>query len=92
MTDKVVLTIAISPEERKRIEEVAHERGYSAPEDYVLALIESDLETEADQAYFETEAWQAGERKTDADIAAGRFKTFDTMDAFIADLLDDEEE
>jgi hypothetical protein len=91
MSDKVSLTIDVTPEERERIEERAHRRGYEAPEDYVRALIESDLEADTDQAYFWTAEWQAGEREADADIAAGRVETFDTMDDLIADLLDDEE-
>jgi AbrB family looped-hinge helix DNA binding protein len=35
---------------------------------------------DADQAYFWTEEWQKGERKADADIKAGRVKTFDSVD------------
>ena len=38
------------------------------------------------QAYFWTEAWQAGERQADADIAAGRVAAFDDVDDLIADL------
>ena len=49
------------------------------------------IEIDPDQAYFYTEAWQAKEREADEDIAAGRFKTFDTMEAFLADLNSDDE-
>lgn len=101
MTDKVVLTVDVTPEERERIEALARRRGYEALGDYVLALIESDAEThsealarledDSDQAYFWTEKWQAGERETDEDMAAGRVKTFDTMDELITDLMDDDE-
>lgn len=90
MTDKAALTIHVTVEERRRIEALAHQRGYTTPEDYVHGLIESDLEADREQAYFWTDAWQAGEREADADIAAGRVKTFDTMDDLIADLTDDE--
>jgi hypothetical protein len=88
MSDKVALTIDVTPEKRQRIEERAHKRGYEALGDYVLALIESDLEDDSDQAYFWTKEWQAGEHEADADIAAGRVETFDTMDDLIADLMD----
>ena len=47
-------------------------------------------ERDPDQAYFWTDEWQAAEREADADIAAGRVETFDTMDEFLADLMDDE--
>ena len=38
------------------------------------------------QAWFWTEEWQAGEREAEADLAAGRYQVFDTMDDLIADL------
>jgi hypothetical protein len=49
------------------------------------------IEIAADQVYFWTAEWQAKEREADEDIAAGRVKTFDTMDAFLADLDHDDE-
>ena len=44
-----------------------------------------------DQAWFWTPEWQAAERKADEDIAAGRVKTFDTMDELLDDLFNDDE-
>jgi len=44
MTDKVVLTIDLTPEDRQRIEELAQRRGYNAASDYLLALVELDEE------------------------------------------------
>jgi len=38
------------------------------------------------QEWFWTEKWQAAEREVEADLAAGRFETFDTMDKFLASL------
>ena len=38
------------------------------------------------QAYFWTEAWQAGEREAQDDLAAGRVARFKTLEALIADL------
>jgi antitoxin PrlF len=40
----------------------------------------------ADQAWFWTPEWQAGEREADADIAAGRTEYFDSDAAFLAAL------
>jgi hypothetical protein len=39
-----------------------------------------------DQAWFWSDAWQAGEREAEADIAAGRVRAFDSMDDLLADL------
>jgi AbrB family looped-hinge helix DNA binding protein len=41
------------------------------------------------QAYFWTQKWQEGEQEADADIKAGRVKTFDTADELIQDLDED---
>lgn len=41
---------------------------------------------DASQAWFWTERWQQMEREADEDIAAGRYKTFDDVESFIADL------
>jgi len=38
------------------------------------------------QAWFWTPKWQQMEREADDDIAAGRVKTFDDMESFLADL------
>jgi AbrB family looped-hinge helix DNA binding protein len=41
---------------------------------------------EAAQAWFWTDAWQAGEREASADIAAGRLTTFESSDDFVRSL------
>src|SRR5438128_1572007 len=38
------------------------------------------------QAWFWTERWQQMEREADEDYAAGRYKTFDDVESFLADL------
>jgi hypothetical protein len=40
----------------------------------------------ADQLWFWTPEWQAKEREADADLAAGRYKTFKTAAEAIASL------
>jgi len=40
----------------------------------------------ADQAWFWTLEWQAGERRADADLASGRFTRFDSDEAFLEAL------
>jgi hypothetical protein len=48
--------------------------------DILTAAIEND------QSWYWTEAWQAGERAAEADLAAGRYQDFDTMEKFLQDL------
>ena len=41
---------------------------------------------DADQAWFWTPEWQAGEREASADIAAGRTQRHDSPEAFLSSL------
>lgn len=41
---------------------------------------------ESNQDWFWSEEWQSAERQVDADLAAGRFETYDTMDEFLTSL------
>lgn len=41
----------------------------------------------ANETWFWTEEWQAGERQVDADLAAGNYKVYDNVDEFM-DALD----
>jgi hypothetical protein len=45
-----------------------------------------------DQAWFWKPEWQAQERKVDENIAAGRYKDFATMEEYIDDLINGDEE
>ena len=42
-----------------------------------------------DQAWFWTKEWQAKEREANADIAAGKFRDFESLDALMKDLQSD---
>ncbi|WP_019413244.1 AbrB/MazE/SpoVT family DNA-binding domain-containing protein [Paenisporosarcina sp. TG20] len=44
-----------------------------------------------DQAWYWTEEWQKGERDADMEIKAGRTKSFNSVDALLEDLFDDED-
>ena len=44
---------------------------------------------DADQAWFWTPGWQAGEREASADIAAGRTDRHDSSDAFLTSLAEE---
>ena len=77
------LVIHVTDEQRQQIEERARQQGFNTPDEYLLSLVKED----ADQAYFWSKQWQAGEQQADRDIAAGHVKTFDTMDDLIKDTL-----
>ena len=47
---------------------------------------EDVAEPKSGQEWFWTPEWQAAEREVEADLAAGRFETYDTMEDFLADL------
>ncbi len=51
-------------------------------------LIKGDLERriKPGQEWFWTGEWQAAEKEAEADLQAGRFETFKTMEDFLADL------
>ncbi len=42
---------------------------------------------EADQAWYWSDGWQRAEKEAEADLQAGRYKDFDSMDALLADLM-----
>ena len=55
MVDKVDLVISLTPEERERIEELAHRRGFQASDDYLRALVDFDAAQHGESAPFETD-------------------------------------
>jgi hypothetical protein len=60
MSDRVELTILMTPEERDQIEALARQRGYATPNDYLLALVELDAEDDEwdeDPAVAFRQAW-----------------------------------
>lgn len=48
MTAHIPITINVTLEQQKQIEEQARLRGYNAPADYLLALVEADAAVEED--------------------------------------------
>ena len=49
-------------------------------------VITPKIVIDPDQAWFWTKRWQKMEREADADFAAGRFRSFDNVEDFLADL------
>jgi hypothetical protein len=54
-------------------------------EDRKIVLVPMKL-IPAEQAWFWTREWQAGEKEADEDIAAGRVKTFNRVDDLLEEL------
>ncbi len=53
----------------------------------VLAdYLRETLAVAEDQAWFWTDEWQTGEREAEADLAAGRYQVFGTMEDLLNDL------
>ena len=60
-------------------------------EDGVIEL-RPQATVDASQRWFWSERWQRMEREADEDVAAGRFKVFDSADDFLAHLDSDDPE
>jgi len=54
-------------------------------EDGVIEL-RPQTTVDASQSWFWTERWQKMEREADEDVAAQRYKVFDDVESFLADL------
>jgi predicted transcriptional regulator len=54
--------------------------------DALDAYLKENQRPKPGQEWFWTEAWQAAEREVEADLAAGNYETFDTMEDFLKDL------
>lgn len=79
--------IALPPELRRRyqLDEPGAQLEIIERGDGVLEL-HPVLPIPADQAWFWTERWQAMEREADEDIAAGRYRQFDSSEEFLSYL------
>jgi AbrB family looped-hinge helix DNA binding protein len=55
-------------------------------DEFGVVTVRATRRIAADQAWFWTPEWQAGEREADADYAAGQTLVFDSGAEFIADL------
>ena len=54
--------------------------------DAIDAYLQEHREPKPGQEWFWTAEWQAAEREAEADLAAGRYETFDSMAAFLDSL------
>jgi len=57
-----------------------------SPEESAALAEAIDEALAEDQAWFWAEAWQAGERASEADLVEGRYQDFDTMEDMLRHL------
>jgi hypothetical protein len=67
MSDKIALTIDVTPEEHQRITDLAHQHGFDSPGEYLLSLVdvvepEDDEETKEQVLEEIRQGWQAAMR------------------------------
>jgi hypothetical protein len=94
MTDKVVLTIDLTPEENQQVEQAAHQQGYKTPAEYVHALVADAIKplTARDLLKMRPEACQQILRAMAADAEADyrQDSSLTDFEAFGEDDLYDE--
>jgi bifunctional DNA-binding transcriptional regulator/antitoxin component of YhaV-PrlF toxin-antitoxin module len=80
-------TVALPVELRRkyRLDEPGAQLEVTEREDGVIELRPA-LPVPVDEMWFWSEGHQAAEREAEDDLAAGRFRTFDDADSFLADL------
>ncbi len=80
-------TVALPAELRRkyRLDEPGAQLEVTEREDGVIEL-RPTLPVPIDEMWFWSEGHQAAERQAEDDLAAGRFRTFDDADSFLADL------
>ena len=80
-------TVALPAELRRkyRLDEPGAQLEVTEREDGVIEL-RPTLPVPIDEMWFWSEGHQAAEREAEDDLAAGRFRTFDDADSFLADL------
>lgn len=74
-----VISLPAEVRRRHHLDEPGAQVEVSEREDGVIEL-RPQLPIPADQRWFWTEEWQRMEREADEDIAAGRVKTFDSIE------------
>jgi bifunctional DNA-binding transcriptional regulator/antitoxin component of YhaV-PrlF toxin-antitoxin module len=80
-------TVALPAELRRkyRLDEPGAQLEVTEREDGVIEL-RPTLPVPVDEMWFWSEGHQAAEREAEDDLAAGRFRTFDDPEGFLADL------
>jgi hypothetical protein len=77
MADENTLVIDLTVEERQRIEMLAHKRGYAEPQDYLLALV--NLDADSDQITDEKTQLIADFREAWHDALSGNIRPIEEL-------------
>ena len=80
-----VLTLPADLRKRHHLDEPGAQVGVVEREDGVIEL-HSHVPVPADQKWFWSKRWQAGEREVDAHVARGETTVHESGDAFLAHL------
>ena len=80
------LSLRLEPDQYQRLRLLSFVKDQPISE-MIREAIDIYLKTEQavkpGQEWFWAEGWQAAEREVDADLAAGNYETFDTMEDFL---------
>ena len=76
------LVVEVPPEQEKSIRDALDTLSRMNERGSAQTILDA-LRTAAEQSYFWTPEWQAGEREAERDLAEGRTRTFDTMEEML---------
>ncbi len=81
------LVVEVPLEQEKTLRDALDTLSRTNGTDSAQTILLDALRIAAEQSYFWTPEWQAGEREAEQDLAEGRVETFDTMEGML-DFLD----
>lgn len=83
-----MISLRLEPEQYKRLRVLSFvkDKPMSAMIREAIELYISSTQVKPGQEWFWAEAWQTAEKEVEAELAAGDYETFDTMDDFLKGL------
>jgi predicted transcriptional regulator len=82
------VTLNLPPQMVERAREMAEAREMDL-DALIMAALSAYLDD--DQAWYWTDEWQAAENEAEIALSTGNYKTFDSMDDLLADLMADDQ-
>ena len=83
------ISLRLEPDQYKRLRFLSFAAEKPVSEmirDAIDSYLRAHQQPKPGQEWFWSEAWQAAEREVEAELAAGSYETFDTMEDFLASL------